>query len=85
VASNGNGNANKKLLEDTKRAQRAIDALSRWSPDAWDKRSLGKNVNLAFDAVEAEIARLYDAVANPEKLWRIYRRADKGASYASHD
>ena len=68
--------AAKKLQQDIERAQYAIHccevALTKpqFAGPIWEQ------------AIKSETLRLHRAIAEPWRLWPIYRRADKGQPYA---
>jgi hypothetical protein len=69
--------AAKKLQQDIERAEYAIqccqNALTspQFAGPIWE------------EAIKSEILRLHRAIAEPWRLWAIYRRTDKGPVYAT--
>src|ERR1700683_41512 len=66
-----------KLAQDIAKAERSIELLDRIQHDPnWDV----SRPESFYEAMQSEARRLKNAIQNPEKLWTIYRRADKGCS-----
>ncbi len=77
----GGNPADKKLAQDTARAQGAIDTLRNHIERGGFAGDTGASNRLRVEAAKDEVLRLNLAIVKPERLWRIYRRADKGVSY----
>jgi len=72
-------NPARKLEQDIARATAAIEVLKRAQPDPLIRYN---PPSVFAEAMQDEILRLSNAIEHTAKLWAIYRRADKGASYA---
>jgi hypothetical protein len=67
-----------KLAQDIAKAERSIEILKQAQPDPMTRYNPPESF---AEAMDNEIRRLSNAIQNPEKLWAIYRRADKGTPY----
>lgn len=75
----------KKYEQDVSRAEAAIQCLKNW-PGSYADRHSSAHIDARgqeTQAIEDEILRLQDAINDPAKLWRIYRRADKAEGYGN--
>ena len=66
----------KKLRQDIERAEYAIECCSKALKNPFFS---GPEMDVA---IRSEITRLQRAIAEPWRLWAIYRRTDKTAPYA---
>ena len=73
----------KKFRQDVARAEEAIAMLRSFVHVGGFAGDTAKSNALRVEAAEVEINRLENAIRFPAILWRIYRRADKGASYVT--
>lgn len=78
-----NRSAEKKYTQDVARANGSIYALKQFIEAGGFRGETGKSNRLRIEAAKDEITRLSFAIVNRSLLWKIYRRADKGASYAT--
>lgn len=76
---------NKKFEQDRERCAYAIGVLERRTCDAWCSHYRNADASaMCRQSASEELARLQRAYNTPAILWSIFRRADKGASYAEN-